>query len=150
MHNYGRRSSQNCMKVICGKLMDLWIKFDMQHIFKLCVVLLNEPQRIKYMEIKFELKTLQESCSTWTYMPKPNVRIPYESKTVFPDCLGCGHNLHDTCETTQVAEMRGDCNGPSCGCEREPGCYKHPSKQKPPASLSHRLLVRPGVSTQWT
>lgn len=43
--------------------------------------------------------------------------------------------------TTQIAEMRGDCNGPSCGCEREPGCYKHPSKQKPPASLSHRLLV---------
>lgn len=47
--------------------------------------------------------------------------------------------------TTQVAEMRGDCNGPSCGCEREPGCYKHPSKQKPPASLSHRCGQ--GVST---
>ena len=49
MHNYGEKSSKNCMKVICGKLMDLWIKFDMQHIFKLCVVLLNEPQRIKYI-----------------------------------------------------------------------------------------------------
>ena len=49
-----------------------------------------------------------------------------------------------TCvRTTQIAEMRGDCNGPNCGCERETGYYKHPSNQKPPASLPQRLLVWP-------